>query len=58
MLFAMKKIMSLSGYYAIQMMDSKKKSRDSESFLGKLRAVTNTRSRYVLYDSGESWDSG
>eukprot|EP00356_Strombidium_inclinatum_P001049 CAMPEP_0170511086 /NCGR_PEP_ID=MMETSP0208-20121228/66109_1 /TAXON_ID=197538 /ORGANISM="Strombidium inclinatum, Strain S3" /LENGTH=152 /DNA_ID=CAMNT_0010794591 /DNA_START=2953 /DNA_END=3411 /DNA_ORIENTATION=+ len=57
-LFAEKKMLTVNGYYLIQL-GSKNKSlnRNSNLCLGKLRAVDNEKDKYVLYDNGESYDS-
>ena len=55
-LFAQKKMMTLNGYYSIQI-DGKSTKRSSLCCLGKLRALNNERDKYVLYDNGESYDS-
>jgi len=56
-LYGVKKLMAVNGYYFIQMDSKGAAERTSDECLGKLRAINNQRDRYILYDNGEAYDA-
>ena len=56
-MFAYKKKMTINNYYQIQLDSDMKTERNSEKCIGKLRATNHDNDSYMLYDTGEAYDS-